>query len=159
MLGWWWRVDKMRSPETTPAVGFGAPIDTGRSAVTPLALQLRQGGSKIVLSAQIENITGVTQGIPFGFPPRLPQLLVDGDALVDPDLILARDGTVLQQLQPRMPEVIEIVWQAPPDWQPAPVEIRFQRQQFLFRDGLYGGSSWVGFAPVAHLTAAPEITP
>ncbi|AUH64812.1 hypothetical protein [Paracoccus zhejiangensis] len=159
LLSWWWKVEDARTPEDAPAAAFGAALDLGRTAFTPVALDWHPAEGKLVLSALIENRTGETQVAVFGGPPHPPELVLDGVPQEPPQVILRRDDEPLQDLQPRLSEEIALVWPAPPDWQPAPVRIDFDRQAFKLRDNLYGQSSWLGFSPAARLTATPGIVP
>ena len=159
LLSWWWKVEEARSPDTAPATTFGQAIDMGRTRLTPLSLTLHQAEGQLVLTAVIENVTGETQIAIFGGPPHPPQLMLDGAAQEPPRIVLLRDDADLQQLQPRMPEDIALIWPLPPGWQAAPVQLNFDKQTFKLRDNLYGQSSWLGFAPVARLIAMPEVMP
>src|SRR5690606_2410719 len=105
-----------------------------------------------------ENLTGETQPASFGHPPRL--VMVDAQpeapAFGAPELTLVRDHQSLQELQPRMPEDVEIAWQLPANWQPETLSLTFYRQQFKLKDNLYGRSSWLGYSAAATLSATPE---
>lgn len=159
MLSWWWKVDAARAPDLVAGTSFGQPIDLGRTFFTPEALLLRQSEPpELVLSATIENVTGETQRSFFGMPANPPQIILDGAPLAEePEIILLRDDAPLLQLQPRMPEKIQMVWPLPADWQPKPVQIAFEKQTFKLRDNLYGQSSWLGYTPVAQMTVTPEV--
>lgn len=160
LLGWWWRVEDARTPDQIPPAIFGQPVDMGRSMATPLALDLhRQAGQadQLVLTARLENITGETQLGYFGQPPLPPELVIGDADIPAPEIILKRDGAALQQLQPRLPEEVELIWTLPPGTVPAQVEIRFSKEIFKFRDNLYGQSSWLGTEPAARLVAAPKV--
>jgi hypothetical protein len=159
LLSWWWKVEDARTPDNAPEATFGGTIDLGRSALTPLALTLRPGDDRLVLTAMIENRTGETQLAVFGAPPHPPQLVLDGVPQDPPEIQLLRDDAPLQQLQPRLSEEIALIWPLPPGWQTGPVQIDFARQAFKLRDNLYGQSSWLGFSPSARLTATPETAP
>lgn len=159
LLGWWWRVEAARTPDQIPLAAFGQPIDMGRSMATPLALDLRRaadGSEQLVLTARLENITGSTQSAFFGTPPLPPELVIGTTDLPPPETILMRDGAVLRQLQPRLPEQVELIWTLPPGVTPNQVEIKFSREIFKFRDNLYGQSSWLGTKPAARLLATPK---
>lgn len=160
LLGWWWRVEEARTPDQIPLTAMGQPVEMGRSTATPLALELRREAGKadqLVLTARLENVTGQTQIAYFGTPPQPPALVIDGAEIPPPDVILKRDGAPLDQLQPRLPEEVELVWTLPSGMAPAEVEIRFSKEIFKFRDGLYGQSSWLGSEPVARLVAPPKV--
>lgn len=159
LLSWWWKVEDARPAEDAPLASFGSPVDLGRSLLTPQALEWREGEGQFVMNAVIENVTGRTQFAVFGTPAHPPLLLLDGVAQPAPQVLLRRDDADLQQLQPRMPEEIALVWPAPAGWAPAPVEIGFDKQAFKLRDNLYGQSSWLGFAAVARMIATPETRP
>lgn len=162
MLGWWWRIEDARAPEQIPAAAFGQPVDMGRSMATPLALDLRRAAGqpdRLVLSARLENLTGETQIAFFGAPPLPPELLIEGAGIPAPEIVLTRDGAPLQQLQPRLPEEVELIWTLPPGPPPPQVEIKFSREIFKFRDNLYGQSSWLGTEPAARLLAEPKAGP
>ncbi|MGA0614811.1 hypothetical protein [Paracoccus sp. KR1-242] len=162
LLSWWWKIDEARSPEDAPETAFGQQIDLGRSLFTPEALVLRRqpdGPDQLVMTALIENITGATQAAVFGSPPRPPGLSIDGAPLDAPEVTLLRDGEMLRELQPRLPERITLAWTLSRPWQAQPVEIGFARQTFKLRDNLYGQSSWLGFVPSARMTVEPEDTP
>ena len=159
MLSWWWKIDDARAPDQIPTVAFGQPIDMGRSRLTPEALQLRETsdkGQKLVLQATIENVTGSANIVPFGVPAKPPQLIIAGQEQYPPEIILVRDDAMLAQLQPRMPEKVELIWPLPSDWQPGEVDINFSQQLFKLRDNFYGKSSWLGFVPIGKMTALPE---
>lgn len=159
LLSWWWKVEEARTPETAPAAAFGRAVDLGRTVLTPVSLEWRADEGQIVLNAAIENITGETQVAIFGTPPHPPQLILEGASQPAPEIVLSRDKAPLQQLQPRMPEEIALVWPAPPGWHPQEVQVDFDKQTFKLKDNLYGQSSWLGFAPVARLRATPGAGP
>ncbi len=162
LLSWWLKIEDARTPDETPQIALGQPVDMGRSRLTPISLQLRRIEGKpdqLVLFAAIENVTGETQDAVFGIPARPPELDVDGAPLIAPEIILLRDNEPLRQLQPRLSEDIAIVWTAPDPWRPTEVSIIFSKQAFKLKDNLYGQSSWLGFTPIAQLTIAPEATP
>lgn len=143
---------------------MGVPLALGRVALTPLSLQLGEpsgnGRSALVLSATLENVTGETQAASFGYPFRLITVKADNAELGDPRITLLRDRQSLFQLQPRMPEEVEITWQMPKEWQPdEPLSLTFFRQQFKLEDNLYGRSSWLGYSPVARIAATPQAAP
>lgn len=160
LFSWWLRVEDARTPDQIAPVKLGQPIDMGRSIATPLSLELHRAPGqedRLVLTARLENVTGETQIAYFGTPPMPPQLVIGKADLPAPDILLKRDGAVLQQLQPRLPEEVELIWTLPAGTVPTEVEIRFAKQLFKYRDNLYGQSSWLGFAPVASLMAAPLV--
>src|SRR3546814_8147812 len=72
---------------------------------------------QLVLSALVENVTGETQAAAFGYPPRLVTIEADELAFDAPEITLLRDRQPLYQLQPRMPEEVEIIWKTPASWQ------------------------------------------
>src|SRR3546814_5895265 len=96
---------------------------------------------QLVLSALVENVTGETQAAAFGYPPRLVTIEADELAFDAPEITLLRDRQPLYQLQPRMPEEVEITWETPASWQPGELSITFFRQQFKLKDNLYARSS------------------
>lgn len=156
LLSWWWKVQDARAPDVLPVATLGQPVDLGRSRLTPLALEWRAGGAELVLRAEVENITGETQVAMFGNPPSPPEMRLGDDALEPPLMLLARDQALLQDLQPRLPERIDLVWKAPAGWQGGPVTLRFFKEQFKLRDNLYGQSGWLGAAPVAQMELRPK---
>lgn len=56
MLGWWMRVERARTPETTPVIGLGTTVVTGRSAVTPMSVQFKSGADELVLVAEVRGM-------------------------------------------------------------------------------------------------------
>lgn len=159
LLSWWWKVDDLRAPDALPVVGFGQPVDMGRTLLTPQALQLHQTAGRLVMTALAENLTGQTQNAIFGAPGRPPEVSVAGQALAAPEILLTRDDGPLGQLQPRLPEQIQLIWQLPAGWVPEEVEISFAKQRFKLEDNLYGQASWLGFTPTARMVAMPEVAP
>ncbi|WP_312525250.1 hypothetical protein [Paracoccus sp. (in: a-proteobacteria)] len=158
LLSWWWKVDEARTPEVITVASLGQAIDLGRTIITPQAFHLRGSDpATLVMSARIENVTGESQTTLFGSPAHPPKVMIDGVALPEPDLVLIRDQQPLRQLHPRMPEQIEMIWPAPPDWQPKEVQILFDKQIFKLRDNLYGQASWLGFLPAAQMHIRPQI--
>ena len=163
-LGLWMKVEDARAPLAPPVLAPGQPIDLGRVRITPLTLALappkRDGEPRrLLLRARLLNLTGETQTAIFGFPSHPPRLLVGGAALPDPEVTLDRDDAPLMQLHPRLAEQVTLAWAVPPDWQPGPVELGFDRQTFKLRDNLYGKASWLGFQPAARVAMTPEGTP
>lgn len=158
-LSWWWKVDEARTPDQLATTGLGLPIDLGRTLFTPEKLVLRsiEGESELVMTAMIENVTGETQVAMFGMPAHPPQAVLDDSALPDPTINLIRDNSPLYQLQPRLPERIELVWEVPDGWEPGDLTVRFERQRFKIRDNLYGKSNWLGFVPEAQMTVRPDV--
>lgn len=165
VASYWIKVDDARQPEEPPATAFGQPVDTGRALLTPRALfvlpadpgdpGVEPGTKLLALTARIENITGQTQSVIFASPPRVEM----GDLeLAEPKVILDRDGEALQQLQPRLPEDVTILWTLPETWQAQQVEITFFAQIFKLRDNLYGQSNWLGTYPAGSLLATPGIS-
>jgi len=166
LYGWWQAIESARMVPTLPEAQIGLPLALGRVALTPLSLQLRSAAPSsssaqplLVLSARVENVTGETQFAPFGYPPRLVTAEADKLAFDAPEITLLRDHQPLYQLQPRMPEVVEIAWQPPEDWQTGKLSLTFFQQQFKLKDNLYGRSNWLGYSAVARLAATPEPTP
>lgn len=163
LYGWWQAIDAARTPNL-PDVELGAPMTLGRVALTPLSLQVREssgdGPPSFVLSATLENVTGETQVASFGSPFRLITVRADKVEFGNPKITLLRDRQDLFQLQPRMPEAVEIAWQLPKEWRSGePLSLTFFRQQFKLEDNLYGRSSWLGYSPVARIAVTPETAP
>ncbi|MGB6103114.1 MAG: hypothetical protein WBF88_04615 [Pusillimonas sp.] len=166
LYGWWQAIEAARTTPSIPEAVLGSPLALGRVALTPLSLQLRAASSPasgaqrvLVLSARVENITGETQSAPVGHPPRLVTIEADNAAFGAPEVTLLRDHQTLDQLQPRIPENVEISWHAPDDWQPARLSLIFFRQQFKLKDNLYGRSNWLGYSAAARMAATPELAP
>ncbi len=160
LFGWWLRVEEARTPDQVPDAQFGQTVDMGRSLATPLALELfREQGKadQLVLTARLENVTGRTEQAFFGTPPTPPQLVIGNTEIPPPEVVLKRDGGLLYQLQPRLPEEVELIWTLPSGMVPAEVEIRFSKELYKFRDNLYGQSSWLGVEPVARMLATPKV--
>ncbi|MCB5362716.1 hypothetical protein H0484_02965 [Pusillimonas sp. CC-YST705] len=166
LYSWWQIIEAAREPGTLPATSMGTPLALGRVELTPTRLQLRPAldsqnttGLQLVLSAQVLNMTGETQSAPFGYPPRLVTANHAGVTLEAPQVQLLRDHEPLLQLQPRMPEEVEIIWQLPARASPEPLQLTFFHQQFKLKDNLYGRSNWLGYSALAHLTTTPEPAP
>ncbi len=162
LLTWWWKVDDLRNPPELPAITFGQSVDMGRTRLTPLKLEWREvegSPAQMVMTAMAENITGETQSAIFGIPPYPPQAVLAGVELPAPDIKLRRDDSYAQQLQPRLPEEIELIWTLPDGITPQEVEILFSKQIFKLRDNLYGQASWLGFTPATRMRAMPQVLP
>lgn len=165
LYGWWQAVEGART-EALPDAGPGVTLALGRVALTPLSLQWRPASTdedqpRLVLAATLENVTSMTQPASFGHPSRLVtvEAVENGQSFGEPGLTLVRDRQALVELQPRMPELVEIAWQAPPGWQPGEVSLTFFRQRFKLEDNLYGRSSWLGYSAIAGMTGTPEAAP
>jgi len=163
---WWQAIEGARISPVLPETRPGEALALGRVQLTPLSLQMRpvqsaSTGEKqmLVLSAKVENVTGETQPAPFGYPPRLVTVEAGDAAFGTPEITLLRDRQPLRQLQPRMPEEVEITWHAPESWQPEELSLTFYRQQFKLKDNLYGRSNWLGYSAVARMAAMPEPSP
>jgi len=161
---WWQAIEGARTVSVLPQAQVGSPLALGRVELTPLSLQLRPAPTSdapplLVLSAQVENVTGETQSAPFGYPPRLVVIEADTAAFDHPDITLLRDRQPLRELQPRMPEAVEIAWQVPKGWQPGELSLTFFRQAFKLKDNLYGRSNWLGYSAAAHMAVTPELGP
>jgi len=167
VYGWWQTVESARTAPVLPVAQMGSSMPLGRVALTPLTLQLRPAPASsthaqplLVLSAMVENISGETQAAPFGYPPRLVTVKAGELALGAPEITLLRDRQPLYQLQPRMPEEVEIAWQTPPGWQPGQeLSLTFFRQQFKLKDNLYGRSNWLGYNAYARMVTTPKAAP
>ncbi|WP_353194877.1 hypothetical protein [Pusillimonas noertemannii] len=166
LYSWWQAVENARTPQSLPQAEVGEPLVLGRVALTPSSLQLRAPSPSssdqrplLVLSAKLENITGQTQANPIGPPQSLIEAKAGKADLGVPDVKLLRDGEFLKQLQPRMPEEVEIIWHAPQGWRAGEVAFTFFRQQFKLKDNLYGQASWLGYSAAAHMAATPEAAP
>lgn len=158
LLSWWWKVEDARSPDQLPRLALDQPVDLGRSLAIPQSLEWRHADGlpdRLVLVMAMENITGETQYDFFGPASALPQLWIDGERQQPPGLALLRDGEELRQLQPRLPEQMELIWTQPDTPKTPEVEIRFFKEIFKLRDNLYGQSGWVGSEPAARLIAVP----
>ena len=161
-LNWWWKIEDVRTPDAAPLVSFGDAVEAGRAKLTPLSLAVEhseESGGRFILDAELLNETGSTLESVFGFPPKLPELLVEGERIEAAGIRLERDGEPLRQLQPRLPERVSIFWEAPPEWTPGTVRVHFSRQTFKLRDNLYGQANWLGFVPSGELSATPELQP
>lgn len=161
MLSWWWRVEDARTPEQVSVIALGQAIELGRSLATPLRLEIRRDAGQpetLALSMVLENVTGETQKAYFGSPPTPPELIMQGHEIAAPEIILKKDGETLIQLEPRIPEEVELIWTLPPGGMPenAPMRIMFSREIFKLRDNLYGRSSWLGMEPAATLEVLPK---
>jgi len=163
---WWQAVEGARTPTVLPETSTGATLTLGRFELTPLSLQLRPSSSSsaagkqmVVLSAKVENITGQTQSALLGYPPRLVTIEAGDTAFGVPEVTLLRDHQPLRQLQPRMPEEVEIAWHTPENWQAEELSLTFYRQQFKLKDNLYSRSNWLGYSAVARMAAMPEPSP
>lgn len=163
---WWQTIEGARTVTVLPEAQVGAPLALGRVKLTPQSLQLRSVTARsgeeeqvLVLSAEVENVTGETQAAPFGHPPRLIRAQAGEVDFGTPELMLLRDREPMPELQPRMPETMEIVWSAPQGWQPQDVTLTFLRQQFKLKDNLYGRSNWLGYSDAAQMTVRPELAP
>ncbi|WP_353146096.1 hypothetical protein [Pollutimonas bauzanensis] len=157
LYGWWQTIEAARTAPVVPETQLGSPLALGRVTLTPLSLQLRS--DLLVLSARVENVTSETQPAPLGYPPRLVTVEADNVAFSAPEVTLLRDRQALYQLQPRMPEDVEITWQVPEGWQAGKLSLTFFQQQFKLKDNLYGRSNWLGYSAAAHMAAIPEPTP
>lgn len=166
LYSWWQTIEAARTPPGLPEARMGEALALGRIALTPVSLHWRAAPAAssdarplLVLSATAENVTGETQYAPFGHPTRL--VAVDaGDAeLPPPDIMLLRDRTPLMQLQPRMPEGVEIAWRMPQGWRPEALSLTFFKQQFKLKDNLYGRSNWLGYSAAARMAATPQAPP
>src|SRR5699024_4665472 len=83
-LSWWWKIEDVRTPDTTPRVSFGDPVEAGRAKLTPLSLTVQrsdEGGGRFILDGEFLNETGSTLESVFGFPARLPEILVEGERI------------------------------------------------------------------------------
>lgn len=152
-LTWWAMIDQARQVSDMPVARMNAPLDLGRIRMTPLELRITDDTPSLMLRAVVENLTGETQDMPFGFPPRFPAAQRGDAPLPDPAIILSRDEAPLRQLHPRMPEEIRIVW-ALPGPSRDPVSVTFFRQDFKLRDSIYGRATWLGHTAVARLNMA-----
>ena len=157
---WWGKVEDARAPDAPPAIAFGEEIRVGRALFTPQTLTIEQGREqgerKLVLTGLLENETASTQVSVFGSPEKLPELSSGGKAFPNPQVNLVRDDTFLRELQPRIREVVTIVWDVPQGWVEQDVSIAFSAQTFKLNDNLYGKASWLLFYPTGVLTAQPE---
>ncbi|NYT84837.1 hypothetical protein [Pollutimonas harenae] len=167
LYGWWQAIEGARTAPSLPEVQPGSSLALGRVLLTPLSIELRPAAphsknaqTQLVLSAIVENVTSETQAAAFGYPPRLVTVEADQLEFGAPDITLLRDRQPLLQLQPRMPEKVEIAWQAPAGWQTGEkLSLTFFRQQFKLKDNLYARSSWLGYSPVARMAATPKAAP
>lgn len=165
-VAWWMKVEAARAPDAPPEIAFGAPVSTGRAVFTPRKLTIEtaapsamagsQGGRKIVLAGQIENVTGISQVGAFGPPDRLPALSSGGVDFPPPQIYLVRDGELLGQIEPRIRVDVAIVWDIPDTWREQEVTVAFSAQQFKLKDNLYAKASWLSFRPAGILSARPE---
>lgn len=165
-VAWWMKVEDARVPDASPQIAFGEPVSLGRAVFTPQKLTVEkagpsatagsQAGRKLVLTGQIENVTGTSQAAVFGQPEKLLTLSSGGAGFPLPEVYLVRDRELLGQIEPRIREDIAIVWNIPDDWHEQDVTIEFSAQQFKLRDNLYAKASWLLFYPAGTLSARPE---
>lgn len=160
LFGLWQQVESVRESAVIPAVEAGTGVDLGRVILTPIrwetASDQEPGEHKLVLVANLENVTGRSENTPFDYPPKLPSLSAREMDFPPPELILSRDGEPLRQLQPRMSEEVRFIWTLSDERVGQTLTVTFFRQQFKLRDNLYGKSSWLLFSPVATMTIEPE---
>lgn len=166
VVAWWMKVEDARVPDAPPQIAFGEPVNVGRAVFTPQKLTIEnaapsamagsQDGRKLVLTGQLENVTGASQVGVFGEPDALPSLSSGGAGFPPPDVYLLRDRELLRQIEPRIREDVAIVWDIPDGWREQDVRIEFAVQQFKLKDNLYAKASWLGFYPAGTLSARPE---
>jgi hypothetical protein len=166
VVAWWMKVEDARVPDAPPQIAFGEPVNVGRAVFTPQKLTIEnaapsamagaQEGRKLVLTGQLENVTGASQVGVFGEPGALPSLSSGGAGFLPPDVYLLRDRELLRQIEPRIREDVAIVWDIPDGWREQDVRIEFAVQQFKLKDNLYAKASWLGFYPAGTLSARPE---
>jgi hypothetical protein len=163
---WWMKVEDARVPNASPQITFGEPVNLGRAVFTPQKLAVEkaaasatagsQDGRRLVLTGQIENVTGTSQAAVFGQPEKLLTLSSGGVSFPVPEVYLVRDRELLDQIEPRIREDIAIVWDIPDSWREQDVTIEFSAQQFKLKDNLYAKASWLLFYPAGTLSARPE---
>lgn len=166
-LAWWMKVEEARAPARIAVAAFNEPIDLGRAVFTPTALTLTrdnepQSQQQLTLKGRLENMTGET--VPPYFLTQQKPPLIEGEGLPREivqnitgfTLVLERDQAPLQQLQPRINESVSMIWDVPLEWKSSAVSITFFKQKFKLRDNLQGRANWLGFEPVAKLSAVPE---
>ena len=165
LYGWWQAIDGARTTPSLPDIQTGTTLPLGKVTLTPLSVQLRPPSSgkaeaQLVLTATVENVTSTTQSGAFGYPPRLVTVQAAGQPQLNPpDITLLRDHQPLQQLQPRMPEQVEIVWDIPANWPTQEWLFTFHEQQFKLKDNLYARANWLGYSPAAHMAVVLEAEP
>lgn len=162
-VAWWMKVEDARVPDAPPRIAFGEPVNVGRAVFVPYKLTIESAtpsatGSqrKLVLTGQLENVTGSSQLAVFGSPEKLPALSSGGVSFPAPQVYLFRDKEPLKQLQPRIRELVSIVWDIPEGWDEQDVTIGFSTQQFKLKDNLYAKASWLLSKPSGILSARPE---
>ncbi|MFE0017605.1 hypothetical protein ACFWXH_22385 [Mesorhizobium sp. NPDC059054] len=162
-VAWWMKVEDARVPDAPPQVAFGEPVNVGRAILVPYKLTIENAapsatGSqrKLVLTGQLESVTGSSQVSIFGSPEKLPALSSGGMTFPAPKVYLVRDKEPLKQLHPRIRELVSIVWDIPEGWTEQDVTIGFSTQQFKLKDNLYAKASWLQFHPSGTLSARPE---
>lgn len=162
-VAWWMKVEDARVPVAPPQIAFGEPVNVGRAVFIPYKLVIEepsatgpQAGRRIVLTGQLENVTGSSQLAVFGSPEKLPALSSGGVSFPAPQVYLFRDKELLRQLQPRISELVSIVWDVPEGWNEQDVTIGFSTQQFKLKDNLYAKASWLLSKPSGTLSARPE---
>ncbi|MBS7543998.1 hypothetical protein [Ancylobacter oerskovii] len=166
VVAWWMKVEDARVPDAPSRIAFGEPVKVGRAVFTPQKLAVEntppsataisRKGRTLVLTGQLENMSGTSQVAIFGSPEKPPKLSSGGISFPAPRVYLVRDMEPLRQLEPRLREAVSIVWDIPQGWSEQDVTIEFSAQQFKLKDNLYAKASWLLSYPTGTLSARPE---
>ncbi len=162
-------VYQQREAEIVPQVERGTPIEAGRWTVIvtasnvayamPNGGRVSSGKKAIVVDMALENVSAESSNL-YG---NLIKLANVADAS-RPQYYLKRDHAILWDLQPRLREPVQAVWEVPATLAlPKTLELTVEGEFFKPRDNLYAAPGWFPSGPVAQVTLAldadrPETT-
>lgn len=158
-------VYQQREAELVPLVETGTPIKAGRWTVTvtasaiatttPNGGRLSAGKKAIALDMTLENMSAESSNL-YGDLIKLANV---PDAS-RPQYYLLRDRAILWDLQPRLGEAVEAVWEVPADLTlPENLELTVEGSFFKPKDNLYAAPGWFPSGSVAKVSVPLTTTP
>jgi len=136
------------------SVSPGASVDSGQWSVTlysakmasemPDGSRIPEGRKAVIVEAALENLTAESSNL------YRKTVRPDFAEVPEPQFYLTRDRTVLWDLQPLMPEKIEIAWQVPASQQlPEKLSFAIAGTIYKAKDNLYAAPGWFPSSDVA----------
>jgi hypothetical protein len=143
-----------RTAGEVASVSPGASVDSGQWSVTlysakvssemPDGARVPDGSKAVIVEAALENLTAESSNL------YRKTVRPDFAKVPEPQFYLTRDRSILWDLQPLMPEKIEIAWQVPASQQlPEKLSFAIGGTIYKAKDNLYAAPGWFPSSDVA----------
>lgn len=149
---------EQRKSDMVPQVEAATPVEAGRWTVTVIAGavtsttsnggRVSQGKKAITVDMMLENMSAESSNL-YGDLIKLSNVTEASK----PQYYLKRDRAILWDLQPRLPEAVQAVWEVPAELAlPDALRLTVEGSLFKLRDNLYAAPGWFPSGIVAEVT-------